>query len=288
MTDTAPSPATDSDPAAYARDLVERSGTSFYWAMRLLPEERRDGMFAIYAFCREVDDVADGPAPPDDKLRRLAEWRAEIDRVYDGAPETPVGRALVPQVARHGLHRRDLLAIVEGMQMDAGGPVRIADSAALDLYCDRVACAVGRLSNRTFGVDDALGDPVAAALGKALQLTNILRDLKDDARLDRLYLPRDLLQSHGIDAAAPDAVLAHPNLAGPCDELAGWADACYRAAGRALAACDAERMRPAFVMKEVYHKTLQRTLKRGWRRLDERVRLSKAEKMWIGVRHGLL
>ncbi len=275
------------DPAAYARAMVEQSGTSFYWAMRLLPEERRDGMFAIYAFCREVDDIADGPAPAEEKLRRLADWRAEIDRVYDAAPSTPVGRALVPQVARHGLHRRDLLAIIDGMEMDAG-VVRMPGMERLRLYCDRVACAVGRLSNRAFGVDDERGDPVAAQLGMALQLTNILRDLKDDARLDRLYLPRDLLDAHGIDAEDPDEVLAHPNLAGPCRELAATADACYRAAETALAACDPDLMRPAHVMKEVYHKTLERTLRRGWRRLDERVRLSKAEKMWIGVRHGLL
>ncbi|GAB6053254.1 hypothetical protein JCM17960_20740 [Magnetospira thiophila] len=281
---------TDSDArdVAYVRSLVEKSGTSFYWAMRLLPEVQRDGMFAIYGFCREVDDVADEPAPLDDKIRRLAAWRDEIEALYAGAPETPVGRVLKPHVARHGLLKEDFRAIIDGMEMDAAEPLRLQTMDELHLYCQRVAVAVGRLSNRVFGIDDAPGDVVAAHLGLALQLTNILRDLKEDAGRDRLYLPRDLLDRHGIAATEPAEVLDHKNFPSVCKELAALSEGSYQAAEAALKHCDAGRMKPAIVMKEVYHKILERLHKRGWRRLGERVRLSKAEKMWIGLRHGLL
>lgn len=273
---------------AQVKDLVERSGTSFYWAMRLLPEGRRDGMFAVYAFCRDVDDIADEPAPTDEKRRRLAAWREEIDRLYAEAPTTDIGRALLPHVESCGLHRRDFLAVIDGMETDAQPSLRLADMAALHRYCDQVACAVGRLSNRVFGLDDPQGDPLAAHLGLALQLTNILRDLKADARLDRLYLPRDLLDRHGIAAADLDRILADRNLGAACGELASLAEEAFGRAEEALAVCDPEVVRPAVVMKEVYRPILHRLVKRGWRRLDEKVRLSKAEKMWIGLRHGLL
>ncbi|CCQ73408.1 presqualene diphosphate synthase HpnD [Magnetospira sp. QH-2] len=281
---------TESTPqdVAYVQSLVEKSGSSFYWAMRLLPEERRNGMFAVYGFCREVDDVADEPAPLDDKIRRLAAWRDEIESLYAGAPETPVGRVLKPHVARVGLLKEDFLAIIDGMEMDAVEPLRLQTMEELKLYCHRVAVAVGRLSNRVFGIDDEKGDVVAAHLGLALQLTNILRDLKEDAERDRLYLPRELLQRHAIEATEPGEVLAHPHLPKVCMELAVLAEQSYRSAEKALKHCEADRMKPAIVMKEVYHKVLERLRKRGWKRLDERVRLSKAEKMWIGLRHGLL
>jgi phytoene synthase len=278
------------DAMGHVNHVVRRSGTSFFWAMRFLPRIKRDAMFAIYAFCREVDDVADDPGVEADKRARLAEWRDEVERLYAGRPTHPVARALVRPVAYFGLHRRDFLAVIDGMEMDAADRVRIADLAELELYCDRVACAVGRLSNRIFGIDEARGDAVAHALGQALQLTNILRDVYEDAARDRLYLPRALLAARGVaeDEGGLAVVLAHPALAEVCGELADLAGRRFVEAAAALARCDRAQMRPAVMMMEVYRRIFARLRVRGWRRLDEPVKLSKAEKLWVALRYGLV
>jgi len=281
-------PTASADDLASVESVVRRSGTSFFWAMRTLPAEKRHAMYAIYAFCREVDDIADDPGTQSDKLSRLAEWRDEVERIYNGAPRFPTSRALLGPVRRFGLRREDFLAVIDGMEMDARQCLRIADMEALDRYCDRVACAVGRLSNRVFGVDAANGDRIARALGQALQLTNILRDLHEDAQRNRLYLPEDLLRAHGIMESDPVAVLSHPALGAVCQELAVIVGRRFEEAISALAACDRRQMRPAILMMEVYRRTFRRLLRRGWTPAAEPVRLSKAEKIWIVLRYGLV
>ena len=277
-----------SEAVAHVNAVVAGSGSSFYFAMRLLPRDKREAMFAVYAFCREVDDIADDPGEARDKRARLAAWSDEIARLYDGAPEFPVGRALVGAVARYGLSADDFNSVIAGMEMDAAARLRIADMDELFLYCDRVACAVGRLSNRVFGVEADAGGHIAEVLGQALQLTNILRDLGEDALRDRLYLPRDLLGECGIRETEPAAVLAHPRLAVACDRLAGLAEARFVEASRALAACERDRVRPAMVMMAAYRRILRRLLRRGWRDSLEAVQLSAADKAWIVLRHGLV
>ena len=185
------------------RHRVEAAGTSFYWAMRLLPRDRRNGMYAIYAFCREVDDIADGDRPVEHKLAALAGWREEIEALYDGRPRHLVARALSGPVRRYALRKEDFLAILAGMEMDARGDIRAPDLATLDLYCARVASAVGHLSVHIFGDSSDAAHAVAESLGRALQLTNILRDLAEDAARQRLYLPREILDRHGIRGADP-------------------------------------------------------------------------------------
>jgi squalene synthase HpnD len=255
----------------HARTVTQASGTSFFWAMRLLPAVKRDAMFAVYAFCREVDDVADDPGDPADKLNRLRVWREEIERLFHGEPREPVTCALAAPVDAFGLRKETFMAVIEGMEQDAAGSLRIADMAALEAYCDRVACAVGRLSNRVFGVDEAAGEPVAVALGQALQLTNILRDLREDAALDRLYLPGDLLRAHGIPEGTAAEVLRHPALPAVCDEIARHTRRRYAEAEAALAACDRRTMRPAIMMMQVYRRIFEKLCRRGWRRLDRPV-----------------
>lgn len=268
--------------------VVKASGTSFYWAMRVLPPDRREAMYAVYAFCREVDDIADEPAPEDDKRRRLAAWRGEIARIYDGRPRTVIGRALQEAVTGYGLEQDAFLSVIEGMEIDAAARLRIADMAALEAYCDHVACAVGRLSNKVFGVDDEHGEPVAVSLGQALQLTNILRDLKEDAAIDRLYLPGERLAAHGIAGDDPERVLAHPALPAVCEEIAEIDERRYREAESALAACDSRVMRPAIMMMHVYRNVFEALRRRGWERLDRPVSLPSWQKLWILLRHGVV
>jgi squalene synthase HpnD len=276
-------------PLTYVEQVVRQSGSSFYWAMRFLPLEKRQAMFAVYAFCRQVDDIADEPGQIAAKQQALGGWRQEIERLYDGMAEWPVAAALLRPVERFDLRKEDFLAVIDGMEMDAAHSIRIADMEELHRYCDRVACAVGRLSVRIFGVPQPTGDALASALGQALQLTNILRDLKEDARRDRLYLPAALLRSRGVAVGSDaEAVLRHSAIIGACEQLSGLAARRFEEAASLSAVCDRRQIRPAVIMMEVYRRTLERLNGRGWGRWAEPVSVSSAEKLWVALRYGMI
>ena len=270
------------------RHRVEAAGTSFYWAMRLLPRDRRNGMYAIYAFCREVDDIADGERPVEHKLAALAGWREEIEVLYEGRPRHLLARALSGPVRAYRLRREDFFAILAGMEMDARGDIRAPDLATLDLYCARVASAVGHLSVHIFGDSSDPAHAVAESLGRALQLTNILRDLAEDAARRRLYLPREILDRHGIRDYEPAAVLRHPALPAACRAVAAIAEVHFGEAARAMERCSHRAMRPAAVMAALYRATLSALQRSGWRNPTERISVSTALKLWLVLRHGLL
>ena len=271
------------------RHKVEAAGTSFYWAMRLLPADRRHGMYAVYAFCREVDDIADDlAATPDEKQRALAAWHDEIEAMYAGRPRHLVARALSEPVARYAMRRDDFHAVIDGMEMDAAADIRAPDLAVLDLYCGRVAGAVGHLSVHVFGDASADAHAVADSLGRALQLTNILRDLDEDAQRGRLYLPREILKRHGIRSTEPIEVLRHPALPAACRDVAAIATEHFADAERAMTRCSRRAMRPAAVMGAFYRAMLGALLRSEWRDPAQRVGLSKPQKLWLVLRHGLV
>jgi squalene synthase HpnD len=272
-------------PLEHVRQVVERSGTSFYWAMKSLPPQRRDAMFAIYAFCREVDDIADEGGTPAEKMAALDEWQADLDRFYEGLkPDHLTLQALSGPVAAFELAKDDFKAIIAGMEMDAKEDIQAPERAVFDQYCDRVACAVGRLSNRVMGAPAHLANPLADALGRALQTTNILRALAEDGRRGRLYLPCNLLRQAGIEATDPALVLAHPNLPQVCAILAGEAGDLFAKARGILGACDRKALRPAIVMMEVYRRILIELEKRGWGDLERPVGPSKIVKLLIALK----
>jgi phytoene synthase len=270
------------------RHRVEAAGTSFYWAMRLLPEHRRNGMYAVYTFCREVDDIADGEQPVEHKIAALARWREEIDDLYAGHPHRLVAQALREPTLRYGLRRRDFLAIIDGMEMDAREDIRAPDLATLDLYCSRVASAVGHLSVHVFGDRSDAAHAVAESLGRALQLTNILRDLDEDADRGRLYLPREVLHRHRIRGTDPRAVLRHPALPAACRDVAAIAEEHFRESQYAMQCCSRRAMRPAAVMAAIYHSTLSALLHSEWRDPAKRVSVSAPVKLWLVLRYGLV
>jgi len=269
------------------RRRVEAAGTSFYWAMRMLPKERREGMYAVYAFCREVDDIADDWPEPE-RPAGLAMWHDEIEAIYAGHPRQLIARALAAPVARFQLRKQDFHDIIGGMEMDAGEPIRAPDMATLDLYCARVAAAVGHLSVHVFGDPSDAAHDVANALGRALQLTNILRDLAEDAGRGRLYLPRGLLDRHGIRSDDPIFVLNHPALPAVCRDLAAVARSHFAAAETAMARSSHRAMRPAAVMGAFYRAMLDALVEADWRDPEARVSLSKVRKLWLVLRHGLV
>jgi len=285
---SAPSPAAATAANHHVHDVVRRSGTSFLWGMRVLPKARREAMFAIYTFCREVDDVADGSDDPEAKLARLEEWRAEIARLYEGRPTRPTTRALAGPVADYDLPRDEFLAVIDGMEMDAREAMVAPGLADFALYCRRVAGAVGMLSIHAFGAQEPHAREIAVALGEALQITNILRDLAEDAARGRLYLPRELLEAHGITTRDPQAVLDHPGLAPASAELAARARARFQRTRELIGSCDPRPLKPCLLMMQVYERVLDRLEARGWHRPREPVRVSKAEKLWIALRYGLL
>jgi presqualene diphosphate synthase len=280
-----------------AEATMKQAHTSFYWPMRLLPRDKRDAMYAIYAFCRIVDDIADEPGLAGDKRDNLQLWRQEITNIFEDKPSVPVGQSLAVARSRFTLRKQDFLDIIDGMEMDVGvelgkghseAQVRITDLAELDIYCDRVAGAVGRLSNQVFGLDGDGGEALAKTLGRALQLTNILRDLREDAGIDRLYLPLDMLKRHGIEETEPLAVLKSAALPKVCDDLVAMAAENFKEAETMISGFDRARARPAIIMMAIYQRVLQRLIQRGWRDLEKPVRLSRLSRLWIAVRSGVL
>jgi presqualene diphosphate synthase len=239
----------------YVTGLVRQSGTSFYHGMKILPRQRRDAMYGIYAFCRVVDDIADDDVEFADKRVLLDDWRVWIGGIFQGQSFDPITRVLREAVQLYDLREADFLAVIDGMEMDAGAPIVAPSLSELDLYCDRVASAVGRLSVRIFGDSSAAAQDVAYALGRALQLTNILRDVAEDAARGRLYLPAELLAAAGI-AAEPMAALGAPELRQVCARVAEMAEQKFAEAEAAMGRCEARAMRPARLMAASYRPLL--------------------------------
>ena len=267
--------------------IVRRAGTSFTKGMRILPRDRRAAMHAIYAFCRLVDDVADDEAEPlVGRLQALDAWRARIDALYAGHADDAVGRVLLAAIRRYQLRQADFEAVIDGMRTDAENRIVAPRLAELDLYCDRVAAAVGRLSVRAFGDGSKHADGVAFHLGRALQLTNILRDLEEDRARGRLYLPREWLDEASMPASDPDAALASPLLPALAARMIAEARRHFAAARAAMAACDPRAMRPARLMGATYEALLAALERRGfageaWR---ARVSLPVAVKARLAIR----
>lgn len=239
--------------------------------MRLLPAARRGAAFAVYGFCRAVDDIADGDGPAETRRAGLAAWRDRLTAIYAGADDSPLAAA----IRRFALPRPPFDAIIDGMEMDLAGPIIAPDMATLRRYCDRAAGAVGLLLVRIFADDRRPDDDAFAhALGEALQLTNILRDLDEDAARGRLYLPQEALTAAGVAAHDPAAVLNHPDLPRACAWLAIQADARFADAAALLAGCGRRRLWPAAAMMTLYRRLLRRMVARGWDSPRTRPRLS--------------
>ncbi len=266
--------------------IVRSAGTSFYHGMRVLPPGRRHAMYGIYAFCRIVDDIADEAGTLEEKRLGLEAWRHKIAALYEGRTEGPVARVLAAAVPRFQLRAEDFIAVIDGMQTDAETVIVAPDMATLDLYCDRVASAVGRLSVRAFGDTSSAADQVAHALGRALQLTNILRDIHEDADKGRIYLPHEYLLDAGVPAD-PVAILTAPGLPIVCNRVATLARAYFREARDAMDRCDRTAMKPARLMAATYDAILLMLERRGWNRLDKRVSLPKWKKFWLACRYGI-
>jgi phytoene synthase len=273
--------------AANPSDGTSASGSSFYAAMRILPRAQREAMFQIYSFCREVDDIADSDGPRPERLAALQQWRDDIDALYRGHPPARLA-GYVASLRRFGLKREDFLAIVDGMEMDVPQDIRAPDLATLDLYCDRVASAVGRLSVRVFGLPQDDGIQLAHHLGRALQLTNILRDVDEDAAIGRLYLPREALLHAGITSADPEKVIADSALPKVCAPLVTRARTHFEKADEIMGRNSRRVVRAPRIMSKYYRAILELLVVRGFATPREPVRLNKAARIAIILRYAFI
>ncbi len=262
------------------------AGSSFYAAMRLMPKSEREAMYAIYAFCRAVDDIADdGVGTRAERHAVLDVWREDVARLCAGGT---AGKAafLAETVAHYRPRLEDFLAVIDGMDMDVAADIVAPDLATLDLYCDRVASAVGRLSIKVFGMEEEPGFQLAHHLGRALQLTNILRDLDEDAAIHRLYLPREFLLAAGVTIGEPLEALSDPAVNKVCRQVAELAHGYYREAKRILAAKPKGNLRAPRLMGAVYWEILRKMEAVGWAPPRSRARIPKAQLMVIVLRQG--
>jgi phytoene synthase len=268
---------------AHVTAIVRESATSFFHGMKMLPRDRRAAMYGIYAFCRLVDDIADDDdASVKQKRLLLKAWRKRIAALYAGEATDPVTRTLRAAAKTYALREADFIAIIDGMEMD-GVPIIAPPLPILDLYCDRVAAAVGRLSVRVFGDGTAQAQDVAYALGRALQLTNILRDVKEDAARGRLYLPHEFLEAENIpfDVAA---ALASPALPHVCAKVANLAEKNFNEAESSMLLCNRRAMRPARLMAASYRPLLDILRRQNFDYSNGRVSLPKWRKLALAAR----
>lgn len=262
--------------------IVREAGTSFYHGMKILEADRRIAMYGIYAFCRIADDIADEDMALPKKRAALDDWRQRIARLYAGTAEDSVTRVLRGAIQAYKLKEADFQAIIDGMEMDAGAAIVAPPLEMLDLYCDRVASAVGRLSILVFGEASAAGQDVAYALGRALQLTNILRDVGEDAQRGRLYLPAEYLEGAAVPAD-PQAALLSPHLPRVMARIADLAERYFGQAEASMVQCDPKAMRPARLMAASYKPLIGILRARDFANPLSRPRLPKWRKAWLAL-----
>jgi 15-cis-phytoene synthase len=267
-------------PDDYCQQKAAQSGSSFYYSFLFLPPERRRAITALYAFCREVDDIVDETMEPDVARIKLAWWRTEIANLFTGQPQHPVTKALAPFVASCRLDAGRMNEIVDGMEMDLTHR-RYADFEALRLYCHRAAGVVGQLSASIFGYRNPGTLEYAEALGIAFQLTNIIRDVGEDARRGRVYLPTDELAAHGL---TPGDILARKGsdafrslMAFQCER----AERYYEQAFAKLPPEDRRDQRAGLIMAAIYRTLLSEIRRDGFDVLDRRIALTPLRKLWI-------
>jgi phytoene synthase len=262
------------------------ASSSFYAAMRVLPRPQREAMYQVYSFCRAVDDVADNGGAREAKLAELARYKDDIEQLYAHGPLTHRTMALARPVQKFGLLKDDFIAVVDGMEMDVVRDIRSPDWKFLDLYCDRAASAVGRLSVRIFGMEEEAGIELSHHLGRALQLTNILRDIDEDAAMGRLYLPKEALRDAGITDTNIESILVHPALDRACRGIAEITRHHYAEAERIMALCPRRAARSPRMMATVYRGILEKLIARGWRAPRADVRRSKRYVLLAVLRDG--
>lgn len=252
----------------YVEEIVQQAHSSFALGMKALPEGRRGYLFAIYAYCRVLDDIADEEDLVENKIKDLQDWRDKVDQLIAGHPSCAITRILADAITLHHIPINELYLLIDGMEADAKGPIQSPTWDELYKYCRQVAVSVGLLSLPIFGRTDKGAQDFGLELGYALQLTNILRDVEEDWEIDRLYVPA----IYGVSD------ITSPNLSLALGEMAEKVEGHYQKADQILSKIGRDNLKPALMMMVVYRKLFEKMKKRGWQTITPRMRLSKAEK----------
>ncbi len=264
--------------------IVRASGTSFYWGMKLLSRDRKRAMFAIYAFCRTVDDIADNDQKKKIKLSQLKDWKYKINKLYNNLPSDSITRELLKSKNKFGLKKEDFLSIVEGMQMDIVEEIIYPSKKKIELYCNRVAGAVGCLSMNIFGIESDLGRSYAKILGKAFQFTNILRDLKEDSLRNRCYIPLDIIKKFKKEKKSPKELIQSSDIELVNKEMIKITQKYYNDAEKISTRFEQKDLRAAILMKEFYYNIFKK-LTANNKNLKKKIKLSKIEKLIIIIKY---
>ena len=267
-------------PQQYVQDKAAASGSSFYYAFLFLPRPRRAAITAFYAFCREVDDVVDEVSDPGVAATKLAWWQAEVAKSFAGAPSHPVMKALMPWTGEFGIEERQLHAVIEGCRMDLEQS-RYLDFPGLERYCHLVAGVVGEVSARIFGQADPATTQYAHTLGLAFQLTNIIRDVGEDALRGRIYLPMSELQQFDVKAHEILNRKYSDRFTALMKFQADRAQGLYDQALASLPAVDRRSQKPGLMMASIYRTLLREIERDGFQVLHQRVSLTPLRKFWL-------
>jgi len=273
----------DQDVNDYVGNIVKKAGTSFYWGMRFLPKNKRNAMFAVYAFCRIVDDIADGELSIEEKKLQLNEWKKIINGLYQNnvPANNKLASALKRVIDEFSLPKGEFLEIIAGMEMDMNNIGKPLTMSELKLYCRRVAGAVGMLSIHIFGDTSKETVQYAICLGEALQLTNILRDEAEDADMGRIYIPLELMSKYGTEELSPKELLSSPALLNIRGDLADMTTKMYAKAQSFITPQNKEALKEAEIMMRVYHAIFRKMQKRGIGVVSPRVKLGKLEMLKV-------
>ncbi len=268
------------------KKIVKKSGTSFFWSMRFLPKAKREAMYTLYAFCRHIDDIVDGDSSIAEKQELLQAWREEMDNIYDKkVPATDIGRKIYKNCMRFKLPKSEFLQLIDSISMDVPNPVQAPNLNDFYRYCRGVAGVPGSLSLRIFGCsDEKMIEELSSSLGNALQITNILRDVKEDALADRLYIPREFLEKADISITDPKSVITDKNLVFAREELAKIASKDFQKAYELINHLDKKTARPVKMIANIYKKYFDIMQKRGWEVISPKPTISKFEKLALALR----
>lgn len=268
------------------KKIVKKSGTSFFWSMRFLPKAKREAMYTLYAFCRHIDDIVDGDSSIAEKQELLQAWREEMDNIYDKkVPATDIGRKIYKNCMRFKLPKSEFLQLIDSISMDVPNPVQAPNLNDFYRYCRGVAGVPGSLSLRIFGCnDEKMIEELSCSLGNALQITNILRDVKEDALADRLYIPREFLEKADISITDPKSVITDKNLVFAREELAKIASKDFQKAYELIKHLDKKTARPVKMIANIYKKYFDIMQKRGWEVISPKPTISKFEKLALALK----
>ncbi len=266
--------------------IVKKSGSSFFWSMRLLPKAKREAMYTIYAFCRHIDDIVDGNLSLKEKQELLSAWREEIDNIYDKkVPATEIGRRIYKNCMRFKLPKKEFIKLIDAISMDIPHPMQAPKMKDFLSYCRGVAGVPGNLSLRIFGChNETIIEELSTSLGTALQITNILRDVKEDAQANRVYIPKEYLKKASITSHKPSDVIVDKNLVTARQELAKMAEEDFDKAYQLIPLLDKESARPIRAIAAIYKKYFDIMKNRGWEIISPKPNISKFNKFSLALR----